>query len=315
MVRRFPPLYSRRTSRLAMDSHSVQTEPLSRLGRIFTGLAALVAIGGTVLLIGVLLYNRFHHVAAAVEGPAVQLLPGSNDILDVAPEVRTALGVFTAPVKKAGSRDRLELLGSLFIDPTHMVRVRSRFGGEVVSIGPGEAGKANDPQPLRVGDRVKQGQLLAVIWSKDLGETKSDLVDALSQLAQHERQYKKLQSLDKGLVSQKDVQDAQRMREADLIKVETLERTLRSWKLPQAEIDEAHVEAEKIHQGKPNDIAAEQHWAEVEVRSPQDGVILERSITLGEFVTTDADMFKIADVSTLGVLVQVCRCMKTTCPI
>ena len=291
-----------------MDSHSVQTEPLTRLGRIITGLAGLVAVGGMVLLIGVLLYNRLHHVAAAVEGPAVQLVPGSNDILDVAPEVRSALGVFTAPVKKAGSRDRLELLGSLFIDPSHMVRVRSRFGGEVVSIGPGDAGtegKNGEPQPLRVGDRVKQGQLLAVVWSKDLGETKSDLVDALSQLAQHERQYKKLQSLDKGLVSQKDVQDAQRMREADLIKVETLERTLRSWKLPQSEIDEAHVEAEKIHQGKPNDIAAEQHWAEVEVRSPQDGVILERSITLGDFVTTDADMFKIAEVSTLGVLVQV----------
>ena len=34
-------------------------------------------------------------------------------------------------------------------------------------------------RPVRFGDAVNKGQLLAVIWSKDLGEKKSELVDAL----------------------------------------------------------------------------------------------------------------------------------------
>ena len=75
--------------------------------------------------------------------------------------------------------------------------------------------------------------------------------------------------------------------------------------MTQAEIDVARVEAEKIHKGEPSDVDAEQHWAEVEVRAPEDGILLERNATLGDLVTTDADLFKIADLSTLGVLVQV----------
>ena len=48
----------------------------------------------------------------------------------------------------------------------------------------------------------------------------------------------------------------------------------------------------------------EQHWAEVEIRAPFDGVILERNATLGDIVTTDLDLFKIADLSKLGVMVN-----------
>lgn len=292
-----------------MDYQRAKPEFMRRFSGVLTSLIVLVGVGAVLALLAMLVINRLSPPAPSTEAPPVSLVPGSHDALEVSPEVRSALGLFTAPAKPAGSRDRLELLGSLFIDPGHMVRVRSRFPGEVVSIGPAslsENEKAGEkPRSLRVGDRVSQGQLLAVVWSKNLGETKSDLVDALSQLAQHERQYKKLQGLDRGLVSEKDVRDAQRQREADVIKVETLERTLRSWKLTQAEIDVAQAEARKIHNGEPSDIDAEQHWAEVEVRSPQDGILLERNATLGDIVTTDADLFKIADLSTLGVLVQV----------
>ena len=116
------------------------------------------------------------------------------------------------------------------------------------------AGAQSPPDPaLRVGDHVTKGQLLAIVWSKDIGEKKSDLVDALSQLARDEMQLKRLQSLDPGVVAVKDVREAQRQRESDLINVETAERTLRSWRLTQEEIDVARTEAEKIHKGQPAD--------------------------------------------------------------
>ena len=43
-------------------------------------------------------------------------------------------------------------------------------------------------------------------------------------------------------------------------------------------------------------------WAKLEVLSPLDGTIIERNVALGELVDTSTDLFKIADLSRLGVL-------------
>src|SRR5262249_40050398 len=40
-------------------------------------------------------------------------------------------------------------------------------------------------------------------------------------------------------------------------------------------------------------------WARVEVRSPQDGVILEKNVAQGDLVDTVTDLFKVADLSRL----------------
>ena len=51
----------------------------------------------------------------------------------------------------------------------------------------------------------------------------------------------------------------------------------------------------------PRQPAAE-HWAKFEIRSPLDGIILERNVTIGDLVGVGADMFKIGDLTTLGVM-------------
>jgi membrane fusion protein, heavy metal efflux system len=274
-------------------------------------LVGIVSAIGLVGLAALLFMAVVHHLAPPAPPPdnaAVHLVPGSHDALKLSPSVIEALAIFAVPARPAGSRDQLQLLGSLFIDPGHMSRVHSRFPGEVVSIGtlaPAAAGSQSPPgRALRVGDHVAKGQLLAIVWSKDIGEKKSDLVGALSQLARDELQLKRLQSLEPGVVPLKDVREAQQRREADMVSVKDAERTLRSWRLTQEEIDAARAEAEKIHKGQPADASMDQHWAEVEIRSPFDGVILERNATLGDIVTTDLDLFKVADLSKLGVLVN-----------
>src|SRR5271157_4892176 len=45
-----------------------------------------------------------------------------------------------------------------------------------------------------------------------------------------------------------------------------------------------------------------QAWARLDVVAPLDGVIIERNVALGELVDTTSDLFKIADLSRLGVL-------------
>jgi len=79
-------------------------------------------------------------------------------------------------------------------------------------------------------------------------------------------------------------------------------RTLQSWRVPPEEIDALRAEADSLgHDAKP---IAEEHvhrWARSEVRSPLNGVILEKNIALGDLVDTNLDLFKIADLSRLRV--------------
>ncbi len=215
--------------------------------------------------------------------------------------------------------------GRLVLDPNRLARVHSRFAGQVETIGtldpglasvrepsaegkPAPAAGASDPPPrgLRFGDPVRAGQLLAVVWSKDVGEKKSDLVNALSSLFMHRKQYERLRALDRGLITQRQLSEAEQLYEADLIAVDRIERTLRSWRIDETEIAEVRAEAERLHRGNgPVDAHLAETWAEVDIRAPFDGLLLEKNITIGDIVDTNLDLFKVGDLSSLLVMIDV----------
>ena len=80
------------------------------------------------------------------------------------------------------------------------------------------------------------------------------------------------------------------------------ERTLRSCALTDAEIEEIHQEAERLERGEANDPVADRTWAETDVRSPIDGVIMEKNFNVGDIIDPTQDLFKIADLNRLQVL-------------
>src|SRR5262249_52738913 len=138
---------------------------------------------------------------------------------------------------------------------------------------------------LRLGDRVRKGQLLAVVWSKEFGEKKSQLIDALSQLRLDRDNLKNQEDLErKGIVPDRNVREARRAVQADVIAVRTAENTLRSWQLTAAEIETIKAEADKLNAPGDRDPEKERAWARVEVASPFDGVIVERNVTMGDIV-------------------------------
>jgi len=279
--------------------------------------SAVMLVIGIAVLTGVVAYAVRHsavtptaRVATPSHVTSLKLVRGSSDTLELSKDLVQSLGVRTAQVERAQSRDQLKLSGSLFLDSNRMVRVHARFPGEVVSIGHHQ----NDEQveakgksrPIRLGDRVTRNQLLAVIWSKDVGEKKSDLVNALSKLYLDDAQLKSLRSLGRDVIAERQVREAEREREATIIEVDRLERTLRSWRLTEAEINVVRAEAENIHRGNVvSDVEVDKSWAEIEVRSPIDGIVLEKNIVAGDIVDTSLDLFKIADLSVLGVMANV----------
>ncbi len=287
---------------------------MRRNARSFTRLFAWLAVGICLLAaVAVLITSSVARqgkpvVAASPRLTSLKLVPGTTDTLELSEALVQSLGVRTARIESARAHTRLNLSGSLFLDSNRMVHVHSRFTGEVVSIGAAQNASegSSAPRPLRLGDHVEQGQLLAVIWSKEVGEKKSDLINALSKLYLDDAQLQSLKALGKDIVAARQIREAERERESDVIEVTRVERTLRSWRLSEAEIATVRAEAEKIHHGEDSvDVDVDKRWAEIEVRSPFDGVILEKNIVAGDIVNTDLDLFVVADLSVLGVMANV----------
>ena len=239
--------------------------------------------------------------AAANASPAAAPeLATEKDALIVPADVAKRLKVQTEPAQLSTAPSALDLSGSLILDPDRLAHVHARFPGEVV-----ELGKAGDgSRPVAFGQHVRKGQLLAVIWSHDLGEKKSDLIDALSQLRVDEDSLARIsKAAAEGAVPDRVLRDTERKVEADRIAISRAVRTLQSWRISKEEIDHVRAEADRLSREKTaNREEMVAQWAKLEVLAPLDGTVIERNVALGELVDTTTDLFKIADLSRLGVL-------------
>jgi cobalt-zinc-cadmium efflux system membrane fusion protein len=177
---------------------------------------------------------------------------------------------------------------------------------------------------LRPGDTVSKGDLLGIFYSVDVGSKKNDLLDALVQL---ELDQKIMDRVEENRFSVPEVyyltqwQAVQKDRNA----INRALENLKTWDIPQQEIDELHTEAKKISgdknawfktpegrwvkgesQAKNGKNAADKEqenpWGRVTLRSNFNGVIVERNVHEGEMVVDNTvNLFQIADVSRLLV--------------
>ena len=271
-------------------------------------LAIAAAVAVVAVVVGPQVKNRFwpppaEPSSAENSAGSTELVSGQSGAIRLASGVAEGLGVRTTQAQTADKPIIVELPGTLSFDADRFSHVHARFAGEVVEIGAVQGGS----RPLDFGASVHKGQLLAVIWSHELGEKKSELVDALSQLHLDQENLNRLTHASvEGAVSERTIREAQRKVESDQIAVGRTVRTLQSWRVGPEEIDALRDEAKSLqHDAKP---IAEEHvhrWARSEVRAPLDGVILEKNIALGDLVDTNLDLFKIADLSRLRVMAHI----------
>jgi len=245
-------------------------------------------------------------VAADASPANAPELTGTKDALALPADIAKRLEVRTELARPSTAPSTLELSGSLILDSDRLAHVHARFPGEVVALG----SVGNGSRPIAFGQHVRKGQLLAVIWSRDLGEKKSDLIDALSQLRVDEDSLARISvAAAEGSVPDRILRDTQRKVEADRIAVSRAVRTLQSWRISKEEIDDVRAEAERLarenRQPQVKGPIREEmvaQWAKLDVLAPLDGTVIERNVALGELVDTSSDLFKVADLSRLGVL-------------
>lgn len=240
--------------------------------------------------------------------------------IELLPRVVELNGIRTASVTKPTRKRKLELRGQLDLDPDSLVHIHARFPGQIVSLKQVDEPNAElftdalkTKRDITVMDHVVKGEEIGILWSKELGEKKSELVSALIRWGVDSKNltqtYKTYQE---GAAPERTVREARRLVEQDNTDIEKARMTLRSWGLTSSEIDEVTAEAERLHreQNKPNTSAArneqvENEWARVKIEAPRNGTIVEKNGVVGDIVDTDADLFKLADLSRLRVVAHV----------
>jgi cobalt-zinc-cadmium efflux system membrane fusion protein len=243
------------------------------------------------------------------------------------PETVRALQVSTGKVSKAGPLKLPPQIGTLGYDTDRLYSVRSRFQGEVIAIGETTSnGKLESIQKflkkhlIGPGDRVKQDELLAVVWSKELGDRKVALVSALLDLYVDQETLNRLEPIyQRGSLPEATYRTAVSKVEKDLATVYAAEAGLRISRLTAAEVEEIHKEARIIQkrlrgkqetpeQRKQRQDEEVKKWARVELRVPRLSddpdrplIVVEKNTNVNDMVdpSRDTPLFRLADMSTL----------------
>src|SRR5262249_54835045 len=101
--------------------------------------------------------------------------------------------------------------------------------------------------------------------------------------------------------------NARRNVQGDINAINRAVNTLRTWGIPEEDIQAVREEAENVkkRQGQ-HDKEKEAAWARVEIKSADDGVIIERNVSLHEIVADNTtNLFQVAKVDRLTVVANV----------
>ena len=174
-------------------------------------------------------------------------------------------------IKTAGPariKSTLQLLGEIKLNADRTVLIVPRLAGVV------EAVKAN------AGDRVKKGQVLAVIFSPALADQRGEFLAAQKRLALARSTFEREKKLweEKISAEQDYLQARSAMNEAE-IAVQSARQKLNSLG------------------GVP--LNAQSDLTRYEIRAPIEGTIVEKRISVGEAVKDDANIFTLADLSSV----------------
>ena len=160
----------------------------------------------------------------------------------------------------------LPLIGEIRLNADRTAHVVPQLSGIVQSVA------------VHAGDRVRRGQVLAVISSRDLADQRAAWLAAQQRLALARSTHEREQSLWQEKIAAKQDYLAAR---AALEEAEIAERTARQ-KLAMVDGQGGHSDLLRY-----------------ELRAPIDGTVIEKHITPGEAIKDDATVFVVADLSTV----------------
>lgn len=201
--------------------------------------------------------------------------------VQLGPEQVKSAGIVVSAVGPRTIQTTLDLPGDIKADETRLAHVVPRVRGVVTEV------------LKKEGDRVRRGDLLAVLSSRELADAKGQYLAAAHHVEFSRVTVEREETLWKKKISaERDYLEAKRAFDEAELSQQLAGQTLRVLGVPAASLDTlAREPAERL--------------ARYEIRAPIDGSVVERDVTIGEAVTEDQRIFTVTDLSSVWVEVSV----------
>jgi cobalt-zinc-cadmium efflux system membrane fusion protein len=213
-------------------------------------------------------------------------------------------GIDIAVAQESPILEAISANGEVLYDQTHLARLTSRVVGTVWRV------------EKQVGAAVRKSDILALVDSAQVGRSKSDFLQAISQLRLAETNFERLQPLARdGAVAGKLVREAEAALQEAQIKLLGAQQALVNLGLPVAADEFSSLNTQQIAQqiqflGLPAALTAEFEKDAttsnlLPLRSPLDGVVVDCKVVAGETVDANAAIFSVADLRRMWLVLDV----------
>jgi RND family efflux transporter MFP subunit len=216
------------------------------------------------------------------ESPSQQVAISGDQKLTLSPEQVQRAGL---KIETVGERPSGEATGQM---TTGIVQPNTYKETPVMSLVGGIIRTVN----AELGQNVRRGQQIAVVFSNELAEAQSSYLKALAELDEHHRHHARTMKLvEIGAASREELEMA-------------------NTKLRDAESNVANLRQKLLLLGlspqRVNSLnSASQVSSEVTVPSPSGGTITSRSVNPGEVIEANKELIRVTDLSTVWVVGQV----------
>lgn len=201
--------------------------------------------------------------------------------LTLAPELTKKMGIESAVAASKTIRSTMALPGEIALNTDMVSRVVPRVSGLIL-------------QSLKnLGDMVTKDELIAVIDSRELGEAKSQYLLALEREKLARYNFDRSQQLwEKQTVPEKEFLTAKKAFLEEKIGLTSATRKLVAMGLTEQEIL-------KLEEGSLRDLT------NYPIRAAFEGIVVKKRLSTGEWLKDDAEIYVIADLSTVWVEITV----------
>ena len=193
--------------------------------------------------------------------------------------------------------------GEISYDQTRMAQLASRVSGSVWRV------------EAKVGDRVKKGDILALIDAGGVGRAKNEFLQAISRLRLQTTVVERLRQVGGRVVAQRQLREAEAEYESARIELQGAQQALVNLGLVVRFDEFENTETDEITRrlqflGLPEDLSSSLDPTTTTSNlyplcAPLDGVVIDRNVVEGEVVDTSDLLFAVADVSRLWLTLNV----------
>ena len=189
--------------------------------------------------------------------------------LKLSPEQMSASGVQIVAVRQGSLSHQVKVPGRIVADADRMAQIVPKVSGVVIGA------------RKNLGDTVEKGEVMALIESREMAEAAAEYQAALRSAELARTTHNREKTLwEKKVTAEQDYLSAKNV-----------------WQEAQIRLDLAKQKMETLGGTADKGTPSRYH----ELKSPLDGLVVERELTMGEFVDTSHKAFTVADLSVLWV--------------